>query len=65
MLLSERQLHTLRGQLLGNLEGKDLKIFKKILSHYDSMEEKMDEVDGEDFFGTEGWRHFFGIPGAD
>jgi hypothetical protein len=22
---------------------------------------KLDELDDEDFFGTEGWRHFFGI----
>jgi len=23
--------------------------------------EKLDELDGEDFFGSEGWKHFFGI----
>lgn len=22
---------------------------------------KLDELDQEDFFGTEGWRHFFGV----
>jgi hypothetical protein len=23
--------------------------------------EQLDELDEDDFFGTEGWRHFFGI----
>ena len=23
--------------------------------------EKLDELDNEDFFGTEGWRHYFGL----
>jgi hypothetical protein len=22
---------------------------------------KLDELDGEDFFGTEGWKHHFGL----
>lgn len=23
--------------------------------------DKLDELDEEDFFGTEGWKHFFGL----
>jgi len=23
--------------------------------------EKLDELDGDDFFGTEGWKHFLGF----
>ena len=23
--------------------------------------DKLDELDGEDYFGTEGWKHFFDI----
>lgn len=23
--------------------------------------EKLDDCDGDDFFGTEGWQHFFGL----
>jgi hypothetical protein len=23
--------------------------------------DKLDELDGEDYFGTEGWKHFFGL----
>jgi hypothetical protein len=23
--------------------------------------QKLDEVDEDDFFGTEGWRHYFGL----
>lgn len=23
--------------------------------------EKLDDLDGEDFFGSEGWQHYFGL----
>jgi hypothetical protein len=23
--------------------------------------DKLDELDGEDFFGSEGWKHYFGM----
>jgi len=26
--------------------------------------DKLDELDEEDFFGTEGWKHYFGAGGA-
>ena len=34
----------------------------EVLEHYQTLEAKLDELDDEDFFGTEGWRHYFGLP---
>lgn len=33
-----------------------------ILDHLALLEMKLDEADYEDMLGTEGWRHFVGIP---
>lgn len=62
-LLSERELNILRGKSLVNkITGKEA---LSILNHLAVLEAKMDEADCDDFFGTEGWRHYFGMPDAD
>ncbi len=35
-------------------EAQAKELLKKIV-------DKLDELDGEDFFGTEGWKHYFGM----
>lgn len=34
---------------------------KKLLEHIWALEALLDEADGDDVFGTEGWRHRLGI----
>ena len=33
-----------------------------VFGHIAVLEAQLDEMDYEDTFGTEGWRHFIGIP---
>lgn len=59
-LLTEKELNIIRGKaIVGKASPAEL---MAAFSHWDLIEAKMDEMDGEDFFGTEGWRHFFDIP---
>lgn len=58
-LLSDKQTNLLRGKCLERFKPSD--DVWKLLNHYTLIEHKLDELDGDDFFGTEGWRHFFGI----
>lgn len=32
-----------------------------VFGHLDALEDLLDEADGDDAFGTEGWRHRLGI----
>jgi hypothetical protein len=58
--LSERDLNVLRGKtLVGHTSTDEI---LSIFEHIDELEMKLDEFDEQDGFGTEGWRHFFGIP---
>lgn len=62
-LLSDRELNTIRGKaLVGHASKEEI---LSVFGHLDALEEKLDETDCDDFFGTEGWRHFFGHPDAD
>lgn len=62
-LLTQKQLNTIRGKAsVGHATPKEL---LSVFGHWDLIEMKMDEVEQDDFFGTEGWRHFFGLPDAD
>lgn len=61
-LLSEKQLKTIRGKaLVGHATPKEI---LSIFGHLDFLEDKLTETDGDDCFGTEGWRVAFGQPGA-
>lgn len=62
-LMSDRDLNMLRGKALVGKVSKEEVL--KILNHLTLIEQRLDETDPDDFFGTEGWRHTFGIPGAD
>lgn len=62
-LLDETELAFIRGKAsVGQATPDEL---LSVFQHLDLLYEKMNEVEQDDFFGTEGWRHFFGIPGAD
>lgn len=62
-LLTEKQINIVRGKaLVGKASPQEL---AQVFGHWDLIEAKMDEVEQDDFFGTEGWRHFFGLPDAD
>lgn len=34
---------------------------KVALALFQKLVDKLDDLDEEDYFGTEGWKHFFGI----
>ena len=36
-----------------------------VFGHLDALEDLLDSYDEEDTFGTEGWRHAFGVPDSD
>lgn len=61
--LTERQLNIIRGKAMcGKATPKEI---LSVFEHYDLIEMELDERDGEDYFGTEGWRHAFRLPDAD
>lgn len=62
-LLSDKEMNTIRGKaMVGHATPQEL---MEVFGHIDTLEAKMNEVEEDDFFGTEGWRHFFGHPDAD
>lgn len=62
-LLSEKEINIIRGKAsVGHASVEEL---QQVFGHIDTLEWKMDEDDGEDFFGTEGWRHRYGHPDSD
>jgi len=62
-LLTQRKLNIIRGKaMVGHATPKEI---LSVFEHLDAMERKLDDLDPEDFFGTEGWRHFFGLPDED
>ena len=59
-LMSDREVNILRGKaLVGAMDQRDQ---MRLCGHLNLIEHVLDCKDDEDFFGTEGWRHFFGIP---
>lgn len=62
-LLTEREMNTIRGKaIVGHASPQEI---TQIFGHYDILEHWLDEKDGDDYFGTEGWRHALGLPDAD
>ncbi len=62
-LITEREINIIRGKaIVGKASPVEL---MQVFGHYDLIESRMDELDGDDFFGTEGWRHFFDLPDSD
>ena len=59
-LLSQRETDTLTGKALVGAMTKDEQL--RIMEHLNLIYTKLDDKDDEDFFGTEGWRHHFGLP---
>lgn len=52
-------INTIRGKnLVGHATQSDI---TKLLEHIDALEQWLDTLDNNDFFGTEGWRHQVGI----
>lgn len=61
--LSDQERNIIRGKsLVGAATPQEI---LSVFGHYDILEEKLNELDDDDFFGTEGWRHFLGLPDAD
>jgi hypothetical protein len=54
-----KELNIIRGKNL--VDGTTANDVLKLFEYIDLLEEKLDECDLEDWFGTEGWRHYFGI----
>ncbi len=59
-LLSERDINMMAGKALVGAMDRDDQM--ALNGHLTMLMAKLDELDDEDFFGTEGWRHQFGIP---
>ncbi len=59
-MMSERELNILRGKAMARATSPDDTL--AVLNHLALLEQKLDETDGDDALGTEGWRHFVGMP---
>jgi len=58
--LTDRELNTIRGKAtVGHATPKEI---MSVFMHYDMIEMKLEEFEQDDTFGTEGWRHAFGLP---
>jgi len=56
---TDRVINTIRGKnLIGGATKEDVNL---LFQHIDELEMLLDEADGDDVFGTEGWRHHVGI----
>lgn len=62
-LLSSADLNYLRGK--ASVGAASTAEIRQVFLHVDALEEKLDEVEQDDTFGTEGWRHAFNHPDAD
>jgi hypothetical protein len=59
-LLSDSEVNMLRGKaLVGAMTPQDQ---MALCGHVTELEMHLDEADDSDTFGTEGWRHHFGVP---
>lgn len=58
--LRNRDLLMIRGKAtVGHATAQEI---ASVFEHLDAIESKLDDSDGDDTFGTEGWRHWFGMP---
>lgn len=61
--LTERELNIIRGKaLVGHASIEDI---TSVFQHYDKLEMWLNELEWDDFFGTEGWRHAANLPDSD
>ena len=61
--ITEKELNTTRGKaMVGHATPDEI---LRVFSHLDTLESELDGREQDDFFGTEGWRHAFGLPDAD
>lgn len=61
--LKEKEINIIRGKcLVGKATSREL---MSVFEHWDLIEMELEKLDYDDFFGTEGWRHFFGLPDSD
>ncbi len=59
-LLSDRELNTIRGKaLVGHASVVEI---ASVFGHIDMLEMALDRADEDDALGTEGWRHWVGVP---
>ncbi len=57
--LTNVQVAIIKGRLsVGQATQEDV---ANLVAHIEALEELMNEADGDDAFGTEGWRHRLGI----
>lgn len=54
-----KTINIIRGKSLVDQATQD--DVKLLLEHIDALESAMDEAEGTDVFGTEGWRHMLSI----
>ena len=58
--LSNNEINYIRGKMsVGKATIEEL---QSIFVHLLLLEDKLYECDDNDMFGTEGWRHYFGMP---
>lgn len=58
--LTERELNTIRGKaMVGHATPSEI---ISVFRHYDEIEFNLNVLAYENTFGTEGWRHAFGLP---
>jgi len=58
--LTEKELNIIRGKaLVGHATPEEI---LSVFGHIDALEDKLDDFEQDDTFGTEGWRHAFGLP---
>lgn len=60
VLLSERDLNILRGKAIAGVTTPEDTL--TVLNHLTALESRLDEADYDDALGTDGWRHYVGMP---
>lgn len=61
--MGAKDLNTLRGQLMMRHPPHDP--IWRIVHYVDWLEYNLDVADGDDMFGSSGWRHYFRHPDAE
>jgi hypothetical protein len=56
-LISEKEYNRIVGKLAINLDKEEWNDFLNVLNKFEELLEIADE---DDFFGTEGWKHYIG-----
>lgn len=61
--LSDQKKNELAGKAYAGALNREEQL--SLIKHIAAFESKLDDYDLEDFFGTEGWRHNFGVSHKD